>query len=153
MDKLTKKQRGFVKDYIDTGNGTQAALKNYNIEGKNPEGIASVIAVENLAKPSIKEAIQSLAERIDDDKLYKVLDEGLEAGKTVFKNNNSTGEIEEVGYEADYAVRHKYLDTALKIKGAYAPDKSINLNIEAEITNPKARELAEKYEEELKKNL
>lgn len=45
------------------------------------------------------------------------------------------------------------LDMAYKLKGAYAPEKTISLNVNAEITNPKARELAEKYEDELKKNI
>lgn len=30
--------------------------------------------------------------------------------------------------EADYAVRHKYLDTAYKLRGSYAPEKHINAN-------------------------
>jgi hypothetical protein len=55
--------------------------------------------------------------------------EGLEAGKHIFKNNNESGEIEDMGIEADYAVRHKYLDTALKLKGSYEEDKQKSINI------------------------
>lgn len=62
---------------------------------------------------------QLLKKHIPDSKLAKVLNEGLEAGKTVYKNNNSTKEIEEVGYEPDYAVRHKYLETGLKLKAKF----------------------------------
>ena len=58
LPKLTKKQRGFVEDYVNTGNGTQAALKNYDIESSKPEKVASVIAVENLAKPSVALAVE-----------------------------------------------------------------------------------------------
>jgi hypothetical protein len=58
-----------------------------------------------------------LAKYIPDDKLTKVLDEGLEAGKKIFKNN------EEVGYDVDYAVRHKYLETGLKLKNKFPADK------------------------------
>src|SRR3990167_1871827 len=72
-----------------------------------------------------------LQKHIPDNKLSKVLDEGLEAGKKVFKNNNATKQVEEVGYEPDYAVRHKYLETALELKGKYpkedAPTMQINL--------------------------
>ena len=114
MDKLTKKQQGFVKDYVETGNGTQSALKNYDIEGKDPEKIASVIATENLGKPSIMNAIMSIADNIPNDKLHKVLVEGLEA---------------ESNEKPDYAIRHKYLDTALKLKGAYETDEQKNINI------------------------
>jgi len=58
LPKLSKKQSGFVNDYVLTGNGTQSALNNYDIEGKNPEKIASALAVENLGKPSIALAIE-----------------------------------------------------------------------------------------------
>lgn len=126
MDKLTKKQQGFVKDYVETGNGVQSALNNYDTEDY---GTANQIAIENLQKPIIQNAIKSIADRIPDDKLHEVLMEGLQAGKTVYKNNNATKEVEEVGYEADYAVRHKYLDTALKLKGAYETDEQKNVNI------------------------
>lgn len=58
LPKLTKKQKGFVDDYVLSENGTQAALKNYDIQSEKPEKVASVIATENLAKPSIIEAIE-----------------------------------------------------------------------------------------------
>lgn len=59
LPKLTKKQRGFVKDYAETENGTQAALKNYDIESSNPENVAKAIATENLTKPAIIAALES----------------------------------------------------------------------------------------------
>ena len=57
---LTKKQREFTKEYLKTGNGTQAAKKAYKVSDK----VASVMAVENLGKPSIKAEIQSAAEKL-----------------------------------------------------------------------------------------
>jgi hypothetical protein len=146
MSKLTKKQKGFVKDYIKTGNGTQSALNNYDIDSDKPEKVASVIATENLAKPSIINAIKSIADRIPDELLEKVHLEGLEASDKVVKQ----GEVFDI---PDYQTRHKYLDSAYKLKGLYAPEKSINLDIQADITNPQARELAKKYEDELKQSL
>lgn len=72
LPRLTKKQRGFVKDYIKNGgNGTEAVLNNYDIKGKNPEKIASALAVENLNKPSIELHILSIAERIPDELLVE----------------------------------------------------------------------------------
>lgn len=71
---LTKKQRGFIKDYIETGNGTKAVLNNYKLSSKRKtkkEKTASVIAVENLAKPSIQRAMLALSERIPDDLLVR----------------------------------------------------------------------------------
>lgn len=141
-DKLTKQDKGFVEEVITTGNATQAVKNNYGIEDDNYAGVKGH---DLLRKPKIQQAIQSLAERIDEDKLFEVLNEGLEAGKTIYKNNNATKQVEEVGYEADYAVRHKYLDSALKIKGSYAPDKNINININQEMT-PEAKARAEAFD-------
>ena len=50
--KLTPKQVKFVEEYAKNGgNGTQAALKAYDVKD---EKVASVVAAENLAKPSIR---------------------------------------------------------------------------------------------------
>ena len=65
-----------------------------------------------------------LEKHIPDTKLTKVLDEGLGAGKHIYKNNNETGEIEDMGVEADYAVRHKYLETGLKLKAKFPKEFS-----------------------------
>ena len=56
MPKLTMKQKLFVQEYIKTkGNGTQAVLRVYDT--KNPR-TATVIGVENLSKPSVKEELE-----------------------------------------------------------------------------------------------
>lgn len=129
MDKLTKKQQGFVKDYIDTGNGTQSALNNYDIEGKDPEKIASVIATQNLGKLSIQEVIESHAEK---------------AESMIFHlSQNAEGEAVRLNASKDIMDRAGYKPV----------EKSVNLNIETEITNPEARALAEEYETKLKKSL
>lgn len=47
---ITKKQKIFADEYLDTGNGTQSALKAYNTNDYNT---ASVISSENLEKPKI----------------------------------------------------------------------------------------------------
>ena len=52
--KLTIKQTKFVKHYVKTGNGTESALIAYDTS--NPE-VANSIAVENLQKPSVQEAV------------------------------------------------------------------------------------------------
>lgn len=55
--KLTAKQKAFAREYAKTKNGTQSALAaGY---GTNEKG-ASAIAVENLAKPRIREEIARL---------------------------------------------------------------------------------------------
>ena len=126
MDKLTKKQQGFVKDYIDTGNATESAERNYEVKNRN---VANAIGAENLAKPSIQEVIESHAEKAES--MVYHLSQNAEA--EAVRLNASKDILDRAGYKA--------------------VDKSINLNLDAEITNPKARDLAKKYEEELKKSL
>lgn len=111
MDELTKKQKGFVKDYVETGNGVQSALNNYDTDDYSTAG---AIASENLNKPKVINAIKSIAEYFTEEELAKVHLEGLKATK---------------GDEPDYAVRHKYLDSAYKIKGLYEADNQRNINV------------------------
>lgn len=148
--KLTKKQRGFVRDYVETGNGTQAALKNYDIQSSKPEKVASVIATENLSKPSIIKAIESIAERIPDELLVEKHLELLNASQVqhasfplnpedednkeleamftrsnckVYKIINTTASREVYFFARDNASISKALDLAYKIKGTYAPEQ------------------------------
>lgn len=53
--KLTPKQKEFIQRYIETGNGTQAALEVYDVNNNNT---ARSIASENLTKPAIVKATQ-----------------------------------------------------------------------------------------------
>ena len=65
---LTKKEAGFVGDYLKTGNGVQSALKNYDTKSYKT---ASTIATANLEKPRIREIIKSFAEKIPEDLLLE----------------------------------------------------------------------------------
>ncbi|HLC20440.1 hypothetical protein A3E97_01575 [Candidatus Uhrbacteria bacterium RIFCSPHIGHO2_12_FULL_47_12] len=51
---LTIKQRRFVIEYIQTGNGTEAAVSAYDCQSRNT---ARSMASENLLKPAIQKAI------------------------------------------------------------------------------------------------
>lgn len=129
MDKLTKKQRVFVKEYIKDENGVKSALKAYDTQSY---GTANQIAIDNLQKPIIIAVLKSIAEQIPDELLVKVHLEGLDAGRET-----------ENGTLPDFAVRHKYLDSAFKLKGVYAPDKNININLSIEMT-PERKEALDK---------
>lgn len=118
MERLTMKQRKFVNEVAQTGNGTQAALKVYDTDDYMT---AANIASENLNKPKIINAIQ---EALPDELLAQVHLEGLNAFRSVTQGE---GDVDEY---PDYAVRHKYLDSAYKLKGLYAADKHININVE-----------------------
>lgn len=121
--KLSKKQNGFVEEYVRTGNGVQSALNNYGTEDYNS---ANQIAIENLQKPTIQNAIKSIVDRIPDELLYKTHIEGLKAKR-----------IELAQEVPDHAVRHKYLDTAYKLKNLYPKESNttaiqINVNSDRE---------------------
>lgn len=140
-DKLTRKQKKFVKGYVETGNGTQTALEVYDTDDYSTAGN---IASENLNKPKIQKAIE---DALPDDLLNKVHLEGLFATKTVFKNNNETKQIEAVSEEADFISRAKYLDMAYKRRGLYAPEKSVSVNVNVTEPAPKVKSLAKKLNE------
>lgn len=131
---LTKKREGFVRDYVMTGIGSTAVKKNYKV--KNDE-TARTMASELLTFPNVIEAIaevkKTVAEALTEDLLLQVHLDGLEATRSIAIEEN-TIEV------PDYAIRHKYLDSAYKIKGSYAPEKHQNLNINIE-TPPQVAEL------------
>ena len=54
LKKLTKKQKIFADEYIETGNGTKSAKKAYNAKTDTPDNTNAAIASENLKKPNIK---------------------------------------------------------------------------------------------------
>lgn len=113
MEKLSAQDQEFVKEVALTDNATSAVKKAY--KSITTDGSARAKGSQLLTNINIATAVQevkkSLAERIPDDLLERVHLEGLVADKMV-------GET----LEPDYAVRHKYLDSAYKIKGAYGED-------------------------------
>lgn len=59
--KLTRKQKIFVEEYLETGNGVRSALKAYNTTS---ERVAASIASENLTKPDIMAYFNNIAEKV-----------------------------------------------------------------------------------------
>lgn len=128
MEHLSQQDQEFVKQVAITGNQTQSAKDAYGIEN---DGYARVKGHKQLTKDNISNAVdetkKSLAERISTDKLEEVMNEGLAAYRSV-----KIGEDGAQTIDPDFAVRHKYLDTALKLKGLYETDeqqKNINILI------------------------
>ena len=86
LQKLTKKQIGFVNDYVETGIASLAVKNNYNVQN---DLTARVIGSENLTKPNVIQAIEvkrkslkeALIERgITEDKIALKVDELLDSG-------------------------------------------------------------------------
>jgi len=105
--KMTIKQRRWLKEYFKTGNATQSALKVYDTDDYHGAG---VIASENLKK--LKPRLETLMEKhgISLGTLIVKLGEGLDA-KKIHGTSDNFVEIE------DFAIRHKYLETAGKWLG------------------------------------
>ena len=118
LPKLTKKQAGFVKDYLETGNGTQAALKNYDTT--KPE-VANAIAVENLQKPSIQAYLES-------------------------KSNRAAERVVELSEQKENLSVALGASKDILDRAGYAPvEKSQNINVNIEIeTTERLRKIAEK---------
>lgn len=108
--KLTIKQKKFVKAYVaNDGNGTKAALETYDtVDDKT----AGVIAVENLGKPSIRQAIDMALEKaeITMDKVIQPIADGLVATKSI-----PVGE--DVVEITDHGIRLKASAMAQKLMG------------------------------------
>lgn len=151
--RLTKKQAGFVRDYLKTGNGSLAAKKNYEIEAEDADHVARSIATENLTKPVIKDAIQRvlndeyLAEKhaslfkqkrvdyfvfpkfmSDEEIVEHVASVGI---KVITVRESDKGKMAFYAIDDANAIKAA-LDMAYKIKSTYAPEKSLNVNIDVE---------------------
>lgn len=139
-ERLSKKEKGFVKDFVKTGNGTKSALNNYNTGSEN---VAASIASENLRKPKIQNAIKSIAESIPDSLLIKKHLELLNATTTIKQGEEYEEKIDAQAVKAG-------LDMAYKLKGNYAAEKS-NVVIEDSTDSTKVKELMAKLNDQKRK--
>lgn len=161
--KLTKKQKGFVDDYVLSGNGQKAALNNYEIEAKDKENVARAIASENLTKPNVALAVEIQQQTLKSalqkqgvtpEKIAEKIDNLLEATHGVYKNNNATKQVELVGEEPDYQAIDKGLKHAKDIYGVEDLDQkpksqnTYNFIFSAE-TQDKVRKIEETIKAEL----
>lgn len=117
---LTKKQRKFVNEYADTGHGTNSALAAYDTDDIDT---AAVIAVENLGKPKIQEELKKLG----------------------FDSNNAKRVVGEILNDEEQQARDRLnaADKIFKVHGDYAPEKHVNVNLDADITE-RARRVADR---------
>ena len=148
MKRLTKKEKGFVKDFIITNNATEAAKRNYEIESPNIDNVAGSIGSENLTKPKILNAI---ADALPNELLAKRHLELLNK-REVIKMFNGEGKIID---QPDTQAVAKGLDMAYKVKGVYVSEKPIGtlINIAVRIENKELESLREEYEKKLKAKL
>lgn len=107
---LTKKRRGFVNDYADTGNATEATIRNFNVKNRI---VAKSVGSELLTFPAIQEELKKLG--FDSNNARRVIGEIL---------NDEAEESKD---------RIKAAENIFKVNGDYAPEKHTNLNIEVAV--------------------
>ena len=88
-----------------------------------PSVINSGARYESLQNPTIRSAMQKALKRagIDDSALAETIREGIKAQKVQIATLE--GKITDEKAYPDYSVRHKYLDTALTLRGDYPSEK------------------------------
>ena len=132
------------------------AIKNIGKYRTDAETLEKADYSPSYAKSGLIKRTQGWNELMDkylpDKDLAKVHKEGLQAGKHIFKNNNETGEIEDLGIEPDYSVRHKYLESGYKLKGSYEADEQKSINILMPVLVKFLNEKDDKTEKEENRN-
>jgi hypothetical protein len=110
--KLTQKQAKLVKGVVAGKTQAQAYIDAYDTKGHLPT--VEVEASKTLNKPQVKEALEQAmaAKGITADKIAQVIADGLDAGNTLVIN----GEPTDIKIP-DYSVRHKYLETTIRLSG------------------------------------
>lgn len=112
-NKLTIKQTGFVRDYLETGNATEAIRRNY---GVIDDSTARAMGSENLAKPNIQQSIlEALVKNgLTNEHLAEKIAELVNAQKkiTILKN----GEVEMIREQIDIQAVKAGLEFVFKLK-------------------------------------
>ncbi len=172
VDELTTKEKGFVSDIVKGENGVRAALNNFDTTNYNSAGVLAheylnkpkiINAIElALNDEMLKEKHLELMNAMSLD--HMTFPVGPKKNETEDDTILSDEEIKEMlstvgctvrrivhGEQArhvyfwtpDNTSRDKALDKAYKIRGKYAAEKHINLNIDAE-PNAKVTDLTDK---------
>lgn len=137
----TLKQKAAIDKVVENGGNVSKAMKEAGYS------VATAKTPQKLTES--KAWIEIMGEQLPDEMLLKVHKEGLNASKQIVVEGVPL-DIE----QPDYATRHKYLDTAYKLKGSYAPEKTVNLNVNAEIkVDPKTQAIADEYENKLRESI
>lgn len=121
---LTMKQRKWLDIYLDKGNATEAAMQVYDCQDRES---AAQIGYENMRKLDYTDFMEAagVTDKLLQDKLLEGLDSTKQIGARKIVQGARTGHEIKVDASTDtddfidvpdYAIRHKYLETALKLK-------------------------------------
>ena len=117
---LTKKEKGFANDYMETGNGTLAIKENYDVANDN---VAAVMASRNLRKDKIQEYIADHAEDAE-AMIYKL---SQEATQEAIRLSASKDILDRAGFKPVEKTENT----------------TVNLNILADLDNARLEKLIE----------
>jgi hypothetical protein len=109
---LTLKQRRWIKKYLEYGNAKKAAMEVYDCT----EDSAGQIGYENLKKLDYSDLMEEAG--VTDKVLQDKILEGLTATRVIsaVKGTSANGGTTDFIDVPDFMARHKYLETALKLK-------------------------------------
>lgn len=113
---LTIKQAKWLEKYIETGNATEAAVYAYDAKDRYT---ARNIGSENIAKLGMRELMEEMG--LTDVALVNMIAEGATKPMKIHGTGDNFVEL------PDYGVRHKYIDTAVKMKDRMPKDPKSTL--------------------------
>ncbi len=115
----TYKQKLAVKHIIEGDSISKAMLKaGYSpATAKNPKNLTERIVFSEFMEKH----------GVTDDKVAERLSEGLDATKTIVMGKDSNESF--VDIQPDYLVRHKYIDTTLRLKGYLKNNEGTTNNV------------------------
>jgi len=128
---MTAKVDRYIQNKLEGMTKKDAAIK---------AGYSPNTAIAPGQKIESTEAYQRACDKyLPDDLIYRKLVEGLDATKVVIAQKD--GVITDERVYADYSTRHKYVDSALKIKGDYKVVEQVAQDDDIESLKKEIREL------------
>lgn len=106
----TKKQKAFAKEYIESGNGLQSALKTYDTQSPN---VAAVIASQNLIKPNVRALIDDYAAKAT----VNIQTLAERAKNESVRLNANKDQLDRAGYNT--------IDKSINLQGKITPNERI----------------------------
>lgn len=104
----TEKQKKAIAKVLENGGNVSKAMKESDYSdamAKNPQKLTQSKAFQQYMQKA----------GVTDERLVSVIKEGLEANKVIVMGKDSSESF--VDIQPDHPTRHKFLETALKIKG------------------------------------
>lgn len=132
LKRLTKKQKEFAREYIETGEKARSALKAYDTDSIT---VAAVIASENLNKPNVRAYIDSKAEKAAEF-VYQLAES---AENETVRLNASKDILDRAGFKAAEPIQESKGDTTYNFvfnSETQADVKALEEKIKARLLNP-----------------